>query len=181
VATQASSRAIEGSRHVPVRRAAIERLVRYGATSVVAFAISEITLLALYGTKTTGATVAAVVANLVGTVPSYLMSRYWIWNDASRARAGRQVVMYWATSIICIAGTSLATGAIASLVPAGQRFHLVVAGVGFLLVNIVFWLAKFAIYQKVIFPVHKPKLDVSAGRVPTGIPAPAPSRVPQNA
>ena len=170
-----------GSRPVPARRAAIERLVRYGATSVVAFAISEVTLLALYGSKTTGATVAAVVANLVGTVPSYLMSRYWIWNDAPRARAGRQVVMYWATSIVCIAGTSLATGAIASLVPAGHRFHLVVAGVGFLVVNIVFWLAKFAVYQQFIFPVHKPRLDGSAPRVATTGSAPSPSLVPQEA
>lgn len=153
--------------------------MRYGTTSVVAFAISEVTLLALYGSKTTGATVAAVVANLVGTVPSYLMSRYWIWNDAPRARAGRQVAMYWATSIICIAGTSLATGAIASLVPAGQRFHLVVAGVGFLVVNIVFWLAKFAVYQHVIFPVQKPRLDVSSARAPAAGSAPAASLVPQ--
>jgi putative flippase GtrA len=176
-----SRSAVAEPRQDPARRAAIARLARYGATSVVAFAISEITLLVLYGSKTTGATVAAVVANLVGTVPSYLISRYWIWNDAPRARAGRQVAMYWATSIVCIAGTSLATGAIASLVPAGHRFHVVIAGVGFLVVNIVFWLAKFAVYQQVIFPVHKPRVDLSTERVPIAGSAPAPSVVPQEA
>jgi putative flippase GtrA len=171
-----SRRAVGEPRQDPARRPAIARLARYGATSAVAFAISEITLLVLYGSKTTGATVAAIVANLVGTVPSYLISRYWIWNDAPRTRAGRQVAMYWATSIICIAGTSLATGAIASLVPPGHRFHVVIAGVGFLVVNIVFWLAKFAVYQQVIFPVHKPTVDVSTGRVPIAGPAPASCR-----
>jgi hypothetical protein len=81
------------------------------------------------------------------------MSRYWIWKEAPRTRVGRQVVMYWTTSIICIAGTSLATGAIANLVPSGHRFHLAIAGVGFLVVSVVFWAAKFVIYQRVIFPV----------------------------
>jgi putative flippase GtrA len=137
----------------PARRASIVRLARYSATSVVAFAVSEVTLLALYGWNVTGATASAVVANLVGTVPSYLMSRYWIWSEAPRARVGRQVAMYWTTSFICIAGTSFATGAIASLAPAGHRFHLAVAGVGFLLVSIVFWVAKFEVYQRIIFPV----------------------------
>ena len=124
----------------PSRRASIVRLAAYSATSVVAFAVSEFTLLALYGWNVTGATVAAVLASLAGTVPSYLMSRYWIWSEAPWARVGRQVAMYWTTSILCIAGTSLATGAIARLAPSGHRFHLAVAGAGFLLVNIVFWL-----------------------------------------
>jgi putative flippase GtrA len=105
----------------------------------------------LYGGNVTGATTAAIVANLAGTVPSYLMSRYWIWSEAPRARVGRQVAMYWTTSIICIGGTSLATGAIATLAPSGQRFHLAVVGVGFLLVNIVFWFLKFEVYQRLIF------------------------------
>jgi putative flippase GtrA len=131
VAMLLSRSAVGKPRQDTVRRSAIARLARYGATSVVAFAMSEITLLVLYGNKTTGATVAAVVASLVGTVPSYLISRYWIGNDAPRARVGRQVAMYWATSIACIAGTSLVTGAIASPVPLGHRFHSVVAGVGF--------------------------------------------------
>lgn len=161
--TQFLESAVGESRRDPSRRASIARLARYGATSIVAFAVSEITLLALYGWNVTGATVAAVVANLAGTVPSYLMSRYWIWSEAPRARVGRQVVMYWTTSIICIAGTSLATGAIARLAPSGQRFHLAVAGIGFLLVNIVFWFAKFEVYQRIIFPVDTRGANTSDG------------------
>jgi putative flippase GtrA len=137
------------------RRARIARLARYAATSAVAFGVSEATLLILYGNGVVDATVAALIANLVGTVPSYFMSRYWIWKDAARTRVGRQVVLYWTTSIVCIAGTSLATGLIANLVPAGHSFHLVVVGIGFLVVNIIFWLTKFVIYQRFIFPVAK--------------------------
>jgi len=114
--------------------------------------VSETTLLILYGNDVVNATVAAVIANLAGTVPSYFMSRYWIWKDSARTRVGRQVVLYWTTSVVCMALTSLATGAIASLAPAGHRFHLAVVAVGFPAVTLVFWLAKFVLYQRVIFP-----------------------------
>jgi len=136
----------------PRRRAQIARLARYAATSGVAFGVSETTLLILYGNDVVNATVAAVIANLAGTVPSYFMSRYWIWKDSARTRVGRQVVLYWTTSVVCMALTSLATGAIASLAPAGHRFHLAVVAVGFPAVTLVFWLAKFVLYQRVIFP-----------------------------
>ncbi len=134
------------------RRTQIARLARYTATSVVAFGVSEAVLLILYGSGAVTATVAAFLANLAGTVPSYFMSRYWIWKDAARTRVGRQVVLYWSTSVICIVLTSLATGAIAHLIPAGHPFHLALVGVGFLAVNVVFWLGKFALYHWVIFP-----------------------------
>jgi putative flippase GtrA len=137
------------------RRVRIARLARYAATSAIAFGVSEATLLILYGSGVVDATVAALIANLVGTVPSYLMSRYWIWKEAARTRVGRQVVLYWSTSIASIVGTSLATGAIATLVPPGRRFHLAVVGIGFFVVSIMFWLAKFVIYQRLIFPVDK--------------------------
>jgi len=138
------------------RRARIVRLARYGTTSVLAFGISEATLLVLYGSGAVGATVAAFIANVVATVPSYLLSRYWIWKEAPRSRVGRQIVLYWATSIACIAGTSLATGAIARLAPAGHPFHLAVAGFGFLVVSVAFWLTKFVIYQRLIYPLDNP-------------------------
>ena len=82
-------------------------LARYATTSLVAFGVSEIALLLLYGNSVAGATVCAVIANLAGTVPSYFMSRYWIWKDADRSRAGRQVILYWVTSVVFIALTSL--------------------------------------------------------------------------
>jgi putative flippase GtrA len=129
----------------------IALLARYATTSVVAFGVSEIVLLLLYGKGIAGATVSAVIANLAGTVPSYLMSRYWIWKNADRSRAGRQVVLYWATSIVFITLTSLSTGAIAKLAPAGHRMHLEVVAIGFPAITIVFWVAKLFVYQRVIF------------------------------
>ena len=144
-------------------RAGIARLARYAATSGVAFGVSEATLLILYGLNLTTATVAALIASLAGTVPSYLLSRYWIWRDAARERVLRQVILYWATSITCITLTSLLTGALASLAPAGHPYHLTVVAIGFPVVALTFWLIKYFLYQRVIFPKssasHGPERD----------------------
>jgi len=133
-------------------RADVARLARYAATSGVAFAVSEATLLILYGLNLTTATVAALMASLAGTVPSYLLSRYWIWREASRERVLRQVILYWIVSISCIALTSLLTGALASFAPAGHPFHLLIVAIGYPIVMLTFWLIKFVIYQQIIFP-----------------------------
>jgi len=148
-----------GARMSSLRRTKIARLARYATTSGVAFGVSEATLLILYGSGVVNATVAAVFANLAGTVPSYLMSHYWIWRDAPRTRMARQVALYWATSISCIALTSLSTGAIVSLAPSGHRSHLAVIAVGFPVVMISFWFAKFVDYQRVIFQTTRPRHD----------------------
>ena len=164
-----------GARMSSLRRTKIARLARYATTSGVAFGVSEATLLILYGSGVMNATVAAVFANLAGTVPSYLMSRYWIWRDAPRTRVARQVALYWATSISCIALTSLSTGAIASLAPPGHRSHLAVVAVGFPVVMITFWFAKFVLYQRVIFRTTRPRHD-STNRNAVGKPAGTRSR-----
>jgi putative flippase GtrA len=129
----------------------LSRLIRYSATSAVSLGVSEMTLLILYSTRTFDATVAALIANLAGTVPSYLLSRYWIWADSDRKRVGRQVVLYWTTSFVAMAVTSVATGALTAIAPAGHRAHVLVAGAGFLGLNLVLWVAKYVVYQKIIF------------------------------
>src|SRR5258708_5507617 len=83
-------------------------LYRYGATSAVALGISEVALLIAAGFGVT-ATVAAVIGTFAGIIPSFCMSRYWIWADAPRTRVGRQVVQYWLTSLVALAVTSLVT------------------------------------------------------------------------
>jgi hypothetical protein len=90
------------------------------------------------------------------------MSRYWVWKDATRTRVGRQVVLYWLTSFACIVLTSLATGAIARLAPAGHPFHLAVVAIGFPIVTVVFWVAKLVLYHFFIFPKSEPEQALAA-------------------
>ena len=89
-------------------------LIRYGATSLLALSISECTLLCLVAVGT-NPTIAALATNAAGIVPSYLLSRYWIWSESSSTRLPRQIALYVLTSIVAIATTTAATGGIASV------------------------------------------------------------------
>jgi putative flippase GtrA len=137
-----------------LRRAGIGRIVRYAATSVLAFGVSEVTLVVLYGHGLLGATAAALAANLAGTLPSYLLSRYWIWHDSPRRRVGRQIVLYWTVSAVTIATSSIATGLFAAAVPRSAPFHVAIVAAGFLVISVVLWLAKYVVYEHVVFPTR---------------------------
>ncbi len=132
----------------------LRRLWRYTMTSVVATVVSETTLLIVYGAGWLGAAAAAVTANLAGTIPSYAMSRYWIWPEADRRNAGRQAAAFWAVSLISLA-TSTAVVAVAEAhAPGGHWAHLAVVGCAYIGTYAVLWLVKFAFYQRVLFRVR---------------------------
>ena len=134
------------------------RLVRYGATSLLALGISEITLVLIVA-KNVNPTAAAFAANVAGMLPSYLLSRYWIWANARRDHAGRQVVLYWITSLASMTITSLTTGAIGATAPRHGALRLVITGAAFFAVSVVLWLTKFVVYQRGIFPQDSPEAD----------------------
>jgi putative flippase GtrA len=141
------------------------RLWRYTVTSVVSTVASEVTLLVTYGTHTLGAVTAAVVANLAGTIPSYPMSRYWIWPEANREHTARQVAGYWLVSLASLVASSAATGVAADYAPAGGVARLVVVGAAYIGTLVVLWLAKLAVYHFVLFrpPPDRDLPSVAAG------------------
>lgn len=124
---------------------------RYAVTSVVATAVSEVTLLAVYGEHLLTASVAAVVASLAGTVPSYAMSRFWIWPEADRRRPGRQAAGFWLVGLVSLGVSSLLTGIAAANAPSGHAAHVAVAGVAYVGTYGALWLLKFVVYQRLLF------------------------------
>ncbi len=127
------------------------RWFRYIVTSGISTVLSEAVLLGLYAIGGVGAFWAAMLANLVGAAQSYLMSRYWIWPEANRERAGRQVVLYWLTSVASMLISSTVTQVSSQHAPEGQAAHAVVVGVAYVGTYALLWVAKFLVYQKVIF------------------------------
>ncbi len=137
-------------------RARSWRWLRYLLTSGLSTVISEVALVALYAAGVTGATMAAVLATLVGTIPSYLISRYWIWPEADRRGVGRQMALYWLTTAASLVVSSLATGAAAAHAPAGRELHVLVAGTAYAGTYLVLWVAKYLIYQRLVFVGPRP-------------------------
>ena len=147
----------------------LRRLWRYAATSVVATAVSEATIVVVYATGMLSASRAAVVASLAGAVPSYVMSRHWIWPESDRRHAGRQVTAYIAIAVASLAISSVLTGLAAAHVPGGRAAHDAVVAATYLGTYGLLWVGKFGLYQRVLF------------RPPRAEPSPASSPVPMSA
>jgi putative flippase GtrA len=129
----------------------LRRVWRYAMTSVVATAVSEVTLLIVYGTGALGASSSAVAASLAGTFPSYAMTRYCIWPEADRHHFGRQATSFWLVAITSLMLSSVVTGLAADLAPAGRAAHLAVVALAYIGTYGALWLAKFALYQGILF------------------------------
>jgi putative flippase GtrA len=124
---------------------------RYAATSGVSTMVSEVTVVALYAEHFLGASSASVVASLVGAVPSYLLSRYWIWPEADRAHMARQAVSFAVVALVSLVIASLVTGVAAANAPGGHVAHVAVVGITYVGVYGLLWVAKFVVYQTTLF------------------------------
>jgi putative flippase GtrA len=134
-----------------IARPRINKILRYAITSGVTTGISEVTLLVLYGSGFLGATGSSVIANLAGTVPSYLLSRYWIWPEADRKGAARQMGLYWATSLVGLVVTTAGASFAGAHAPAGHTSHVIVVGSAYIATVAALWVAKFFVYQRIVF------------------------------
>lgn len=127
---------------------------RYTVTSAVSTAVSEATVVALYATHALGAALASVAASLVGTVPAYVMSRYWIWPDADRGHMSLQVASFLVVAVVSLVLASVGTGLAAAHAPSGHSAHVAVVGVAYIGVYGILWVAKFVVYEKALFRPH---------------------------
>ena len=130
------------------------KMTKYALSSVIAFLLSDIAFAVCYALGW-GTTVCSVIAFFSAAIPNWIMNRRWAWQQTGRAPA-KQMVAYASVSAIVLVVTSAATGFTNHLVVANhvQQHHglrlLIVTG-SFVLVTVVLFFAKFAIYEFVIF------------------------------
>ncbi len=132
------------------------KMTKYALSSVIAFLLSILAFALCYvvfGGKTTA---ASVVAFFSAAIPNWLMNRRWAWQQTGRAPV-KQIVSYAAVSVFVLLITSLATGRTNYWVKhhSGIENHhglrvLVVTG-SFVLITVILFFAKFAIYEFLIF------------------------------
>jgi putative flippase GtrA len=127
-------------------RTLIGKVLRYSAASVAGTIVGEGTLILC----SAGFGWSGVVSNLVsvslGSIPNYLLNRYWTWQKAGRDRMATEVVVFW---VMALLGLILSTFFVAY---ADHRWGTTLAiaiaqAVGFG----VLWVAKFLFLDKVLF------------------------------
>ncbi|HEY1570720.1 MAG TPA: GtrA family protein [Pseudonocardiaceae bacterium] len=134
------------------------RFSKFTVGSIVATLLSQATLVGLYGWGHTNATIASVVAIVVGAIPAFLINWKWTWGRDGRPSLVREVLPY---VVIIAAGGLAATGlttltdhVIAPLVTTNHAWRTVILDVVYVGSYAALYVVKFALLNKV-FTTHK--------------------------
>jgi putative flippase GtrA len=134
-----------------------KKLIRYTMVSVISTAVSFFVLLVVFGLlHLWGEVVSTVFANVVASIPSYFLTRNWVWGKTGRSHLVKEIIPFWVMSGLGIA-FSIVGAAVAKHI--GKVHHLphleqtVVVLVANVLSFAVFWVAKFLVFNR-IFKIH---------------------------
>lgn len=94
---------------------------------------------------------AAVAANLtawaVSTVPAYLLSRHWVWEQSGEHRVGGEILPFWLLALFGLVTSSLAVAAVASRTDATVWILTGSLGAyGFV------WVVKYLVLDRLLWP-----------------------------
>jgi putative flippase GtrA len=124
------------------------RLARFSVASAIATGISQVVLMMVYGWTSLDATTASTIAFLAGSVPHFLMVRYWAWPPG---KLHSQLATYLTVTLVggvaSIALTTLAEWLILPYVSEG--WQPLVLTLSYLAASGPVFVAKFAIFDRV--------------------------------
>ena len=144
------------------------KMTKYALSSVIAFVLSDLAFAFCYWLFHGATTVSSVIAFFSAAIPNWIMNRRWAWQQTGRAPV-KQMVSYAAVSAMVLLVTSFATGRANHWVKHdghianhhGLRL-LIVTG-SFVLVTVILFFTKFAIYEFLIFGRRRPAALVGGG------------------
>ncbi len=141
---------------------------RYAMVSVVSVLVGQSVLIFCSGVLDWPGVTANLVAVSVGSIPSYLLNRYWAWGKRGRNHLFKEVLPFWGLALLGLGFSTLSVdyvaGNISDAVIAVQLASLSAFG--------VLWVGKFILLNEVLFKHHPevleeaPALDGTTG-VPT--------------
>jgi putative flippase GtrA len=132
------------------------KMTKYALSSVIAFLLSDVAFAFCYWLFGGRTTPSSVVAFFAAAIPNWIMNRRWAWQQTGRAPA-KQIVSYAAVSAIVLLVTSFATGRTNHWVKHSGHIanhhglRLIIVTGSFVVVTVILFFAKFAIYEFLIF------------------------------
>ncbi|HLH64274.1 MAG TPA: GtrA family protein [Solirubrobacteraceae bacterium] len=143
-----------GNLYARARRSALAiKITRYVIGSVIALGTSIVVFGLMYvlGFGTTACSVGAFVA---GAVPNWVLNRRWAWRIRGRVSFWREVFAYVAISVLVLVASSALTGWTNSQVdsiPSGHGIRVALVTAAYVLVQALFFVAKFLVYEHWVF------------------------------
>lgn len=134
------------------RTAYSAKLTKYAVGSIVAFVVGNVAFAVCYwlGLSTTMCSVLGFVA---AAIPNWILNRRWAWQQSGRAPV-KQIVSYFAVSAVVLVASSWATGWTNSQVqsvPQHYGLRVIIVTSAYVVVTVVFFFLKFAIYEYYVF------------------------------
>jgi putative flippase GtrA len=124
------------------------RLARFSVASAIATGLSQVVLIVVYSWTTLDATTASTIAFLAGSVPHFLMVRYWAWPAGKlRSQLTTYLTVTLAGGVASIALTTAAESLVLPLLSEGWR--PVALTLSYLAASGPVFLAKFAVFDRV--------------------------------
>jgi putative flippase GtrA len=162
------------SQHALLRRltstAWAAKLTKYAIGSVVALVTSVVVFAVMdwLGIRTGIDSAAAFVA---GAIPNWVLNRKWAWKMEGRVEWMREIVAYTIISVLVWAASTWATGNTQNWtthhIAPGNGLRVLVTTAAYVLVQAVFFVVKFVIYDKWVFGgrsrLHAKLRSISAG------------------
>src|SRR3954453_20158172 len=141
------------------------KAIRYSLVSVVAVAVNQAVLALAFDAFGWTAASANVLATVAGTIPSYVLSRRWVWRKTGRSHLMKEIVPF---ALLGLAGLVLTTLAAAGAERFAEAFtdvrHVQAAIVMAATLGTfgVLWVMRYVILDRILFRTD--------GRVPVGLP-----------
>ena len=137
----------------------LRKLLRFGASSVVAVVCSETTFLLLYGPAHASSTVASICAWLAGAIPNYWINRTWTWGRRGRPSMSRELVPYAAvvfgTLGLAIGATALGDALLRDSGVSDAARTVMVGGI-YLAVYAVMFFVRFLLFDRIFATDDEP-------------------------
>jgi putative flippase GtrA len=135
----------------------LRRLVRYAAVSAISTTVSLAILGTLVATGATTAGWANVIATAAGTVPSFELSRRWVWNRRGPRSVVREAVPF---CVLSFAGLGLSTVVVslaagwATAAGLGAAARTAAAEMANVATFGTLWVLQYVILDRVLFAPH---------------------------
>ena len=129
-----------------VRDVQWRRAVRYAGVSLAGVMLTQVLLVVGHAVVGLGPATANTLAVLAASVPVYNASRAWVWNITGPSSVQREIVPFWAFTILGLLLSTLVVSGVGSLTESSLALSAAnVTAFG------VLWVAKFFVLDEVVF------------------------------
>lgn len=131
--------------------------VRFALVSVIAVPIGEAALVCFNVAGLT-AVLSALLGNSIGAIPSYVLNRYWVWHKTDKNSVFAEILPFWIITLVGILFSLFAAhlaGEFTKHHDIGGLARLVILLAANLAAFGVLWVAKFVLFNKVLFVIRQ--------------------------